>query len=295
MLSIHDILNYLEARHFDFEYKGRDDVEINGFSSLFSYCSGDITWIKEQTIADTSNCECIRLAVVQRGVHVDTPNAIYSSQSKKVFFSILDYFFEEKEEISPIGQGTYISPKAVIGKKVIIGHNCTIDGDIIIGDGTRIYNNVTIINKARIGQNCVIQSGAVLGHDGFGYTEDGDHRKTMVKHYGGIQIGDNVYIGANTCIERGTIDNTVIKDGTKIDMLCLIGHNSTLEENSALVGGTMILGSVKIEKNGYVASALVKNQCRIGENALVGLGSVVISDVQDNSVVIGVPAKDYKK
>ncbi len=295
MITISEIKNFLNNSKLDYEYLGNDNVVISGFSSIGNYSNGNITWIKKKAALNDIQEEDITLAVVQHGVETNISNVIYSHQSKAVFFGILEHFFQETEELPAVGSGTYISPKVIMGKNVIIGHNCTIDGDVKIGDGTRIYNNVSIINRARIGKNCIIQSGVSIGHDGFGYTEDDNHQKTMVKHYGGTEIGDNVYIGANSCVERGTIDNTVIGDGVKVDMLCLIGHNSVIEENSAIVGGTMILGSVRLSRNAYIASALIRNQCGVGENAFVGLGSVVTQDVPDNTVVAGVPAKQFKR
>ena len=182
-----------------------------------------------------------------------------------------------------------------IGNGVKIGHNCTLDGDITIGDGTRLYNNVIIIHHAEIGANCEIQSGVNIGHDGFGYTEDDSHVKTMVKHYGGVSIGNNVYIGGNTYIERGTLDNTIIEDGVKIDGLCLIGHNSVLRKNTAVVAGSILLGSVTLEENAYIASALIRNQAHVGKNGFVGMGSVVTQNVDPDAVVVGVPARKMQK
>ena len=78
---------------------------------------------------------------------------------------------------------------------------------------------MSIVNKVSIGSNCVIQSGVVIGHDGFSYSEDPERNKRMIKHHGGVVIGNDVFVGSNTAIARGTIDDTVIGDGTKIDTL----------------------------------------------------------------------------
>ena len=293
MISIVELLQFLDSCGYDYEYCGKQDVHIDGFSSLTNYRFGTITWMKKKIMVDSEEESNIGLAVVQRGVENDIANVIYSNESKAVFFGILEHFFGETAELPPVGNGTFISPNVKIGENVIIGHNCTLDGDIRIGDGTRIYNNVTIINRVDIGKNCVIQSGVSLGHDGFGYTEDEEHRKTMVKHYGGIIIGDDVYIGSNTCIERGTIDNTFIGNRTKIDICCVVGHNSIIKEDCALVTGTVLLGSVKLGRNVLVASALVRNQCTVGDNTIVGMGSVVTKDVPEDRVVAGIPAKDF--
>ncbi|MBR0456919.1 MAG: hypothetical protein IJJ01_09650 [Firmicutes bacterium] len=291
------ILNYLREQGYRIHFCGDEKIEVNGFSSLANYRKNTLTWIKTQKAAEVvqNSAKDILVAVVQENISTNIPNVILTDCSKAVFFDILEHFFDDNEEVPNVGQGTYISPKVKLGKDVIIGHNCTLDGDIKIGDGTRIYNNVNIINTARIGKNCIIQSCVNIGHDGFAYTEDENHIKTMVKHHGGVIIGDNVYIGGSTCIERGTIDNTIIEDGAKIDVTCTIGHNSVIRKNAALVGGSVLLGSVTLEENAYIASALIKNQGHIAENALVGMGSVVTKDVEKGQVVVGVPAKPIKK
>ena len=188
-----------------------------------------------------------------------------------------------------MGQFTYISPQVRLGKGVRTGHNCTLDGDITIGDGTVIWNNVVIVNRVAIGENCDIRSGAVIGHDGYAYTEDANHKKTMVRHFGGVSIGDRVLIGENACISRGTIDDTILESGVKIDALGHIAHNCWLEEDAAMAAPCRINGSPHIGRNSYLAGSIVRNQCTIGENAFVGLGAVVVKDLPPGETVVGIP------
>ena len=116
--------------------------------------------------------------------------------------------------------------------------------------------------------------------------------KTMVRHFGGVSIGDEVMIGANTCIARGTIDDTSIGNGSKIDTLCHIAHNVTIGKNVTLIAGSIIYGSVTLGDNSYIATGIVKNQHKIEKNAFVGMGSVVVKDVPDGATVYGVPARE---
>lgn len=296
-VKVSEILRFLDENNETYTFEGNRDIVVNGFSSYGNYKLGNLTWIKSSKVIN-QNCGIykITLAVIQEGIKTSVvENKIITKESKKVFFDLLEHFFSIDDKKENVGKNTYISPEVKLGENVIIGHNCTLDGDIIIGDGTRIYNNVNIINNVAVGKNCVIQSCVNIGHDGFGYTENAEHRKTMVKHYGGIIIGDDVYIGGNSYIERGTIDNTIIENGAKIDGACVIGHNCSLGENVALVGGTILLGSVRLNNNVYVASALIKNQVTIGENAVIGMGSVVTKDIPSNITVIGVPARELKQ
>lgn len=294
MLKISEILAFLEQEGLPFTFSGNADETVEGFSSLSHYKSGTFTWVKTQeNIPAGFDCSAVTLAIVSEDETDNFPNAIETPQSKRAFFSTIEHFYGEPEERPAIGQFTYISPKVKLGKNVRIGHNCTLDGDITIGDDTVIWNNVVIVNRVTIGERCEIQSGCVIGHDGFGYTEDGNHAKTMVKHFGGVTIGDEVLISSGSCVCRGTIDDTRIEQGTKIDTLCHIAHNVQIGQNVSLISGTLTYGSSRLCENAYIASGIIRNQCTVGENAIVGMGAVVTKDVPADTTVIGNPAKHY--
>lgn len=295
-MKISDILDSLNREKIPFLFDGSPDAEVNGFSSLTKYKDGTFTWVKAQgNIPRGFDTSKIRLAFVSEGVTGDFQNTIRASESKRAFFSSVEYFVGQDEELPAIGHGTYISPRVELGKNVRIGHNCTLDGEITIGDGTVIRNNVVVVNRVQIGKRCEIHSGAVIGHDGFAYTEDEKHVKTMIKHYGGVAIGEDVTIFDNVCITRGTIDDTVIEDGVKIDSLSHIAHNVHIKRNSALAAPCRLNGSVTVGENAYIAGAVVRNQCTVGDSAFVGLGAVVVKDVPAGITVAGVPAKPIEK
>lgn len=296
-MIIADILDFLREEGISFAFAGDETGSVEGFSSLGHYKPGSFTWIKKQgSIPEGFDLSRLTLVFVSEEVDAEpAPNVIRTVESKRAFFSTIEHFYAQEEERPSIGQFTYISPKVKLGKNVRIGHNCTLDGDITIGDGTVIWNNVVIVNRVSVGKDCEIQSGTVIGHDGFGYTEDDAGKKQMVKHFGGVFIGNNVLISSNVCVCRGTIDDTVISDGTKVDNMCHIAHNCILKEDVALAYPCWLGGSTYIEKNGYLASATVRNQSVIGEGSFVGLGAVVVKDVEPHTTVAGVPAKLFKK
>ncbi len=142
-----------------------------------------------------------------------------------------------------------------------------------------------------IGYKSIIHSGTIIGTDGFGYfMEQDQYRK--IPHFGGVWIGKYVEIGANTCIDRGTLDDTMIEDGVKIDNLCHIAHNVQIGKNSLIIACSLLGGSCRIGKGGYVApGAIVKNQVTVGENSVIGMGAVVTKDIRAGVIAAGIPAR----
>lgn len=155
-----------------------------------------------------------------------------------------------------------------------------------------------IINypHVELGKNVKIGPGCTIGFDGFGYekNEEGEYEK--FPHYGRVIIGDAVEIAANVNIDRGTLGDTVIGSGTKIDSLAHIAHNVQIGKNCIIVCLTCLAGGVKIRDGAWVSPLVgVREGLEVGENAVVGMGAIVIRDVPSNDVVAGVPAKSIKK
>ena len=293
-VRIREILDFLKEKgDYPFVFTGSLEGTIEGFSSLINYKDKTMTWIKSnQAVYDKRRR--IALCIVQEGVSFEAEAMIVTPASKAVFFALLEEFYGNQEDGSRIGIGTYIGERVRLGENVRIGNNCSISGEISIGDRTRIANNVVISNRVTIGSGCEIQSLTVIGEDGYGYSEDENHKKTMIRHYGGVQIGNDVFIGSHVNIARGTIDDTVIGDGVKIAPTTHIGHNNRIGRDASVIC-SQLFGSVNIGENAYVTSSVVRNQCKIGNNAVVGLGSVVTKDVENGITVIGVPAKKMEK
>lgn len=298
MMKIEEILRFLDERQIEYSFQGDENVEVEGYSSLKNYKKNTFTWAKNEK-AYEFGFQGKLLVIAQEGLTVDAENVIYTRESKLAFFSLIEYVATQasgdSESGESVGTGTVIGPDVKLGKNVRIGANCVLQGKITVGDNTRIWNNVTILNHVSIGEDCEIQSGCVIGHDGFAWNENEAHEKTMIKHFGGIEIEDKVYIGPNCVIDRGEIDNTLIRTGAKIDANCFLAHNVVVGRNVILITGSKLYGSSDIGDNAYIASATVRNQCKVGAGAFVGIGSVVIKDVPEHVVVTGVPARIMKK
>lgn len=202
-----------------------------------------------------------------------------------------------------LGEGCSIGENVVIGNNVVIGansrisHNSVIEDNVQIGENTIIMSNVSI-SHAVIGDGCYIYSGARIGQDGFGFAPS---KEGIIKipQLGRVIIGNSVEVGANTCIDRGAIDDTTIGDGTKIDNLVQIGHNCKIGQNSFICGQVGLAGSTVIgdfvSMGGQSATA---GHLTVGSGTVIAGQSGVFSDVEPKSTLGGTPAikiRDWHK
>src|SRR3989339_12518 len=159
-----------------------------------------------------------------------------------------------------------------------------------------IHKTAVVHKSAQIGKRCIIHSGAVIGTYGFGFEQDENKNWIKIPQIGNVIIEDDVEIFANTCIARGTIGNTIIKKGTKIDNLNQIAHNCEIGEKCAIASQVGMAGSVKIGNNVIIAGqAGFKDHVCVGENTIVMGKSGVTKDISPNSIVSGFPAIDHKE
>jgi UDP-3-O-[3-hydroxymyristoyl] glucosamine N-acyltransferase len=191
-----------------------------------------------------------------------------------------------------------IHPEAVIPATVSIGPHTTV-GRCVIGEGTTIDGNCFLYDGVRIGRNARIHAGTIVGGDGFGYIRGTSGEYENFPHVGGVTIGDNVEIGSNTCIDRGSLGDTVIADGVKIDNLVHVAHNVRIGRRTLVIAGAVVGGSTVIGEDAWIApQACLRDGIRIGDRAMVGMGAVVTGDVADDTVVMGspaVPADEFKR
>lgn len=215
---------------------------------------------------------------------------ILSENPKETFIDILTFVFCNSN-IFGIHPSSIISENTKIGENCFIGPNVFIDENCIIGNNVKIIGNNFIFSKTTIGNNVTINPGTVIGSDGFGYSRGNDDKLKKFPHFGGVIIEDGVEIGANVCIDRGTLDNTIIKKGVKIDNLVHIAHNVEIGENSLIIANSMIGGSTKIGNGSWIAPSVnLMNGITIGHKTTVGMGSTVTKSIEDNQTWTGSPA-----
>ena len=198
-----------------------------------------------------------------------------------------------------VGAYVVIGEHASIGDRVTIGAGCSIGSNVIIGHDSCLHTRVTVYNSTMIGSHCVIHAGAVLGADGFGYVRDAESGSYhQMPQIGRLIVGDHVEIGANTTIDRGGLEDTVIGSGTKLDNLVHIGHNCVLGENVVIAAQTGISGSSTIG-----AGSIIGGQVGIGEHAQLAEGTILggQSGVLSNKVFrekgpcFGTPARPLRE
>jgi UDP-3-O-[3-hydroxymyristoyl] glucosamine N-acyltransferase len=220
---------------------------------------------------------------------------IFVENPRFVIVKVINLVYEKKKP-SGIAPNVVISATSLIGNSCSIGHNVVIGDNCKIGDNTIIYDRVSIVQNTTIGDNCIIQPGVTLGADGFAFERYEDEELIRFPHIKGVRVGNNVEICANTNIARGSLSDTIIGDGTKIDAMVQIAHNVVIGRNSEITTGTIIGGSTKIGDSCWTGlNSTLKDNIHLGDNVLVAAGAVVIKDVPDKDIVAGVPARSIKE
>jgi len=195
-----------------------------------------------------------------------------------------------------VGANAVIEDGAVIGDNAVIGAGCFIGKHAKIGKGTQLWANVSIYHNVEIGDECLIQSGAVIGSDGFGYANERG-KWIKIPQTGRVIIGNRVEIGACTCIDRGALDDTVIEDNVIIDNLCQIAHNVHIGTGTAIAGGVILAGSLKVGRYCQIGGASVINgHMEICDEAIITGMSMVMQPITEKGIYSsGIPAQPNKE
>lgn len=180
-----------------------------------------------------------------------------------------------------IGPGVTVEAGAQVGEHCVIGAGSFIGRDAKVGAHTLFHPNVTFLADCQIGERGIIQSGAVIGGDGFGFANDKGHW-IKIPQTGGVRIGNDVEIGANTTIDRGALEHTVIEDGVKLDNQIQIGHNCVIGAHTAMAGCVGVAGSAKIGKHcTFGGAAMVLGHLTIADNVHISSGSLVSRSISE--------------
>ncbi|MBN2344217.1 MAG: UDP-3-O-(3-hydroxymyristoyl)glucosamine N-acyltransferase [Deltaproteobacteria bacterium] len=215
---------------------------------------------------------------------------LVSPQPIVALATLIELFYPTASIPSGVHPSAVVEAGSEVHPSVYVGAGAVVEAGVSVGEGTIIGPRVVVHRNTHIGKYVVIGSGAVIGYDGFGFVPV-DNGILKIPQVGGVQIGDFVEIGANSCIDRGTLGDTVVGAGTKIDNLVQIGHNVKIGKNVIIAAQTGLAGSTILADGAMLGGQVgVADHLRIGVGARVGAKSGVIGDVADGDTVSGYPA-----
>lgn len=293
---------------------GNKETKIKGIARFSFLEKGDMTFaVNEEELdkAAKSKASCVVTTLCVK----DYPKTVLVVKDLKLAMTIFyNAFLEIKPEVTgerhfssivaetaKLGRNVSIGPNSTIrdnveiGDNTSIGANCVIGKNGIIGKDCQFFPNVTLYEGVIIGNKVILHSGTVIGSDGFGYMPY-NGKIYKVPQLGTVIIEDEVEIGANTSVDRGTFTDTVIGKGSKIDNQVQIAHNVKIGKNVLIAAQVGIAGSSQIGECTMIGGqAGVSDHISVGKNVKIGAATGVIGSVKDNAVVFGYPSRDLNE
>ena len=278
--------------------EGNENAIVNTFTKIEEGREGAISFLSNPKYTHYLYDTKSSVVLINEDIELEKPVSPTLIRVKNAYESVarlLQLYESMKPKKTGVDALAFVSPSAKIGKDVYIGPFCYIGDGVVIGDGTRIYPNVTIYDGCRIGQRVTIHAGAVIGADGFGFAPNTEGYE-KIPQIGIVIIEDDVEIGANTCIDRSTMGQTIIRRGVKLDNLIQVAHNCEIGENTVMSAQVGMAGSTKIGAWCMVGGqAGFSGHISVADHTNVGAQSGVIGNTKGNGQqLIGAPAIDPK-
>jgi UDP-3-O-[3-hydroxymyristoyl] glucosamine N-acyltransferase len=294
------------VERFGGQLEGDPETKVTAIAPLDRAGVSDISFLsnsKLRALAAQSRAAALILspqdapvvAATYEGARIVTPNPYaYFARTAQYFVSLAEAvpppgihptaWVHESAQVDPtarIGPHVTVEAGAVIKAHAVVDAGCYIGREAVIGADTHLFANVTFHARCIIGARGIIHSGAVIGGDGFGFAPDGG-AYVKIPQIGRVVIGDDVDIGTNTAIDRGTIDDTVIEDGVKLDNLIQIGHNCHIGAHTAMAGCVGMAGSTKVGKHcTFGGAAMINGHIEIADNVHVTAGTLVSNSIRE--------------
>jgi len=308
--TIKELANFLGCK-----FEGDPDAEVSGVASAASARQEDLIYVESPGHLDRATASAAKCIVIAPGLALPGKNLLRAENPKLAFARAAEWLLP----LAPIARGIHptavipptaqlapgvgVGPYAVIEDNVEIGAGteigafCFLGRGARLGEGCRLYPRVTLYAGASLANRVILHSGVVIGSDGFGYVSEGGKRRKFPQ-VGGVEIRDDVEIGANTTIDRGSLDRTEIGTGTKLDNLVHVAHNVTIGENTVIAAQTGISGSSVIGKNVAIGGQVgIADHCEIEDEAIIGAQAGIPSGkiVRGGQMVWGTPARPLDK
>ncbi len=302
------------AKRLNAAYEGSGDTDIAGAASLESAGPREISFVgnrKAAAAAASSSAGCLLVtAEFPTGrtlIRVTDPRASFAAVIGLLYPPAPirpgihpTAVIAPDAKIAPsasIGPHVTVGELTCIGERTSIGAGCTIGAQVELGDDCLLHARVTIYDNVRIGHRAVLHSGCVLGADGFGFVR-GPNGYQKFPQIGGVEIGDDVEIGANSCVDRAALGVTRIGDGVKLDNLVHIGHNCDIGKHVVIAAQTGLSGGVVVEDFAVIGGQVgIGDKARIEAGAVLGSGCGILTSkiVRKGQVVWGTPARPLKE
>jgi len=306
------------ARRFNGQIRGNPDVEIHGVATLDNAGPNDITYVTNKKFyAALSKTSAGAVILTANNADKCTGNAFIAENPRLCFAQVATLFnpripFESGAhptacvaDDATIADSAWVGPQAVIetgaaiGSDAFVGPGCFVGARSVIGANTRLVARVVVNYDCVIGGNCLLHPGVVIGGDGFGFANS-DSTWLKVPQLGGVRIGNDVEIGANTTIDRGTMDDTVIGNGVKLDNLIQIAHNVHIGDHTAIAACVGIAGSTRVGRRCAIGGQVAfSDHLEIADDVYIALGSRVTSSISEpgaySSSLKVEPAEKWKR
>ncbi len=303
------------AEHVGGKVFGDPDCQISSIGTLANGGPGQIAFLSNRRYRKQLECTAASAVIISlQDVEKYSGNAIivsepYVAYAKIVLFlygneqtvpgreqGVLVHADAEVDATCRIGANTVVESGAQIGAGVEIGAGCYIGKNVLIGQDSRLYPNVTICADCVIGDRAILHPGVVIGSDGFGLAND-NGRWIKVKQVGKVVLGDDVEIGANTTIDRGAIEDTILEDGVKLDNLVQVAHNVRIGAHTAIAACAGISGSAKIGRHCAIGGGVgILGHLEIADNTTVTAMSLVTGSIATPGVYSsGTPLEENRK
>ena len=296
--------------------EGDGNRDIVSAAPLETAKESDISFVGGRKFTDVARASSAGCLIVANDYEAPAAQTIIRAANPRASFAaVLAKLYPEPALSSGahasavIAESAQVHPSCSIGPHVTIGEHCVIEAGTTIGPGTsigsdvrigaasRLHARVTLYDRVSIGARAVLHSGCVIGADGFGFALTGD-RYQKFPQVGRVEIGDDVEVGANTCIDRAALGVTSIGDGTKLDNMIHIGHNCRIGRHVVIAAQTGLSGGVVVEDYAVIGGQVgIGDKARIETRAVLGSGSGVLTSkiVRSGQVVWGTPARPLKE
>jgi UDP-3-O-[3-hydroxymyristoyl] glucosamine N-acyltransferase len=293
---------------------GDADCDINSVNTLSLAKEGEITFLSNRHYVHLLAQTNASAVILAEGDSKNCPtNSLISKVPYLAYAKIANYLYPVSQrtgyidENAVIGQKSDIDPSSSISANVVIGKNvvisagatigpgCVIDDNVSIGENTTLFANVTLCHDVTVGRDVILHPGVVIGADGFGLAQE-NGQWIKIPQIGSVNLGDNVEVGANSTIDRGAIEDTIISSGVKIDNLVQIGHNAVIGENTAIAGCVAVAGSATIGKRCQIGGGSnINGHIQITDDVIITGMSGVASSIKTSGVYSSaIPVTDNK-